>query len=272
MQLHHIFPLVLLPGCFGASALPDFGADAQFGPGPDLTPLCTGNNDGVIEAGELIFPVGASVNYLTNPLNTTVAVDPVGKQTADGPEWDLSSTAGDVQKLTLLDVRGQWFAGSFADATYATTADLGSGTLGIFRVTPDALLLLGFASPDPDRTLLVYDQPVATLRFPLRAGDGWVTGAKITNGKLDGQPFASTDTYRIQVDQRGVADLPYLAFKNTLRVRVDLSQALPAGVASTHIQYLFFHECYGELGRMVSTANEPDPAFQTASEFRRLAL
>ena len=37
-------------------------------------------------------------------------------------------------------------------------------------------------------------------------------------------------------------------------------------------QYVFFHECYGELGRMVSKDNEVDDPFTTAAEFRRLAL
>jgi len=38
------------------------------------------------------------------------------------------------------------------------------------------------------------------------------------------------------------------------------------------MQNLFFHECYGELGRMVSNPGESDPNFPSAAEFRRLAL
>ena len=66
--------------------------------------------------------------------------------------------------------------------------------------------------------------------------------------------------------------LPFLAFDNTLRVHVDLTSTLPGGVSITRIQYLFFHECYGELGRMVSVPNEPSESFANAAEFRRLAL
>ena len=44
------------------------------------------------------------------------------------------------------------------------------------------------------------------------------------------------------------------------------------GVSVRRIQYLFFHECYGELGRMVSNQGETNPSFTTASELRRLAL
>jgi hypothetical protein len=261
----------LLSGCFGDSG-PSGSDDASYGLKADLLPTCSGNNDGVIARDELQFPLNLAVRYLTNPSSTTVTVDPNGAMNPSGPAWDLSSTAGDVHELTLLPVSGQWFAGSFPDANYATITDLQNGTLGVFRVTDSALSLLGFASMTPNQTLLVYDTPVASLHFPIELGDSWVTGAKIVNGTLNGQPFASADTYRISVDQSGTAILPFLSFDHTLRVHVELSQALPGGVAVNHIQYLFFHECYGELGRMVSNPGETDPNFTTAAEFRRLAL
>src|SRR6266480_1378882 len=110
-------------GCFGSNTTPDGGGDAAYGVAPDLGPLCTGNNDGVIARDELSFPVGASVNYLGNPSGTTVAVSPDGTMTASAPEWDLTSTAGDVHKLTLEPIAGKWFAASFPSATYATTTD-----------------------------------------------------------------------------------------------------------------------------------------------------
>ncbi len=275
MRAHHalLAPLLLAAGCFGGGGLPDAGDDGALTTGaPDLAPLCSGNNDGVIERGELAFPVGLSVSYLVNPAGTTAAVNPDGTMGADGLEWDLSSTAGEVHQLTIESVADKWFAAHFPDATYATTTDVASGTLGVFKVTDEALLLLGYASPEQGRTLLVYDQPVATLHFPVRLGDAWVTGATIKGGTLEGTPFASRDTYRISVDARGAAVLPYLRFPNTLRIHVELSEALPGGQSVLRIQHLFFHECYGELGRMVSQTGETDPSFQQAAEFRRLAL
>ena len=270
-RVHKIIPLALMmAGCFGETV--PSNDDAAYGHGPDLLPVCSGNNDGLIARGELQFPLGLAVRYLANPAGTTVTVNPAGTQRPSGPEWDLTSTAGEVHELTLQALEGTWFAGSFANATYATTADLASGLLGVFRVTDSALLLLGYASPEPNKTLLVYDAPVASLHFPILEGDAWVTGARVVNGTLNGAPFASNDTYRISVDARGTAVLPFLSFDNTLRIHVELSQALPGGVAVTHIQQLFFHECYGELGRMVSNPGETDPAFTTAAEFRRLAL
>ena len=57
-----------------------------------------------------------------------------------------------------------------------------------------------------------------------------------------------------------------------MRVHVDLTQTVPGGVSISRIQYLFFHECYGEVGRMVSVLDEPTEIFTNAAEFRRLAL
>jgi hypothetical protein len=258
-------------GCFGANA-PNGNDDAAYGVLPDLGPLCTGNNDGVIARNELAFPVGMSVNYLSNPLNTTTTVAPDGMQQAGVTVWDLTSTAGDVHQLTLEPLAGKWFASSFSGATYATTTDLASNTLGIFRVQDDGLYILGYASETPNLTLLVYDAPVLSLRFPVTVGDSWVSSAHVTNGTLNGMPYAGLDTYQISVDTRGTAVLPFLSFDNTMRIHVDLTQTVPGGASLRHVQYLFFHECYGELGRMVSVLGETNEDFTSASEFRRLAL
>jgi hypothetical protein len=259
-------------GCFGADA-PRGNDDAAYGALPDLGLICSGNNDGVIARGELAFPVGMSVNYLSNPINTTTAVSPDGMQQAGVTAWDLTSTAGDVHQLTLEPLSGKWFASSFpSDATYATTTDLASNTLGIFRAQDDGLYILGYASEAPNITLLVYDAPILSLRFPVTLGDSWVSTAHIVNGTLNGSPYAGLDTYQISIDARGTAVLPFLSFDNTMRIHVDLTQTVPGGASVRHIQYLFFHECYGELGRMVSVLNEANETFANASEFRRLAL
>ena len=258
-------------GCFG-NDVPRGNDDAAYGTQPDLGPLCSGNNDGVIARDELVFPVGMSVNYLSNPSGTTTTVDPTGMQQNGVTVWDLTSTAGDVHQLTLASLSGTWFESSFSGATYATTTDLATNTLGIFRVTDDGLYILGYASQTPNQTLLVYDTPVLSLRFPVTLGDSWVSSAHIVNGMLNGSPYAGLDTYKISIDARGTVVLPFLSFDNTMRVHVDLTQTVPGGVSVSRIQYLFFHECYGELGRMVSVINEPSEVFSSAAEFRRLAL
>ena len=258
-------------GCFGANA-PNGNDDAAYGTAPDLGPLCTGNNDGKIDRNELAFPTGTSVNYLSNPSGTTVTVAVDGTQVNGVTQWDLTSTAGDVHKLTIDALAGKWFASSFTNASYATTTDLASNTLGIFRVTDDGLYILGYASETPNQTLLVYDAPILSLKFPVVLGDSWVSTAHIVNGTLNGMPYAGLDTYKISIDARGTATLPFLSFDNTMRVHVDLTQTVPGGLSVTRIQYLLFHECYGELGRMVSVVNEPNEMFSNAGEFRRLAL
>lgn len=259
-------------GCFGANTPPG-NDDAAYGSAPDLGPLCAGNNDGKIDRDELAFPVGMSVNYLSNPNGTTATVAPDGTQAGGGViEWDLTSTAGDVHQLTLENVASKWFASSFPGATYATTTDLATNTLGVFRVQDDGLYILGYASETPNQTLLVYDRPILSLKFPVTLGDSWVATAHVVNGTLNGSPYAALDTYQISIDERGTAVLPFLSFANTMRVHVDLTQTVPGGVSIRRIQYLFFHECYGELGRMVSTINEANESFTSAGEFRRLAL
>ncbi|HEX6839616.1 MAG TPA: hypothetical protein VF334_23725, partial [Polyangia bacterium] len=230
-------------GCFGSNA-PASNDDAAYGAAPDLGPLCTGNNDGQIDRNELAFPVGMSVNYLANPSGTTTTVAPNGTQSGGMTQWDLTSTAGDVHQLTLENVGTKWFASSFPGASYATTTDLASNTLGIFRVQDDGLYILGYASETPNQTLLVYDTPILSLKFPVVLGDSWIATAHIVNGMLNGMPYAGLDTYKISIDARGTAVLPVLSFANTMRVHVDLTQTVPGGVSVRRIQYLFFHECY----------------------------
>jgi hypothetical protein len=264
--------LAFIPACVPDEQAYEERADAIYGPGPDLSPLCTSNNDGVIERSEEAFPIGVSVNYLFNPPGTTISVDPDGEMTPDGHLWDLRSTAGEVHQLTLLAVSSMWFADSFPDGDYTAITDIGTNTMGIFKATDNGVYILGYASQEPNQTLLVYDTPILSLRFPMRLGDSYVSTATISNGKIMGQTIATKDTYRVEVDQSGTVLLPFFQLDKTLRVHVTLTQATPGGFSITHIQHIFFHECAGEIGRMVSQPNETDPSFKTASEFRRVAL
>src|SRR6476620_3004543 len=152
-----------LAGCFGTQ-VPATSDDGGYLPGVDLGPTCVGNNDGVIDKKEITFALGFPVHYLTNPTGMSVSVNPDGTQQPGGREWDLTSTQGDALSLVLEPLAGQWFAASFPTGTYATLSDVGSNTLGVFRVTDNALQILGFASRAPNQTLLVYDQPVDSLR------------------------------------------------------------------------------------------------------------
>ena len=269
--------LGLLILCASASAClgdPDAPttSDGGFVSVPDQATSCQSNNDGVFERSELPLVIGASARYLQNPDGTLATVDPVGQDSPDGTAWDFTSTAGAPVDLPISALAGTWYEHEFPGATYATYTDLPSKTLGIFRLTSSALELMGYASEAPNQTLLIYDLPVALVRFPLKQGDGWVTTGHIVNGTFNHLPVAETDTYKISVDAKGVVVLPFLRVNNTLRVRVELDQALPGGTVTHTIQLLYFRECVGEVGRMVSKAGETSANFTSAAIFRRLAL
>ena len=268
-----VFAFAILSGCSDNGTLgPDGGRDG-FVIGPDASPVCTGDNNSVITREELPVVLSTPVDYLVNPPGSTVQVAPDGTVGGGGERmWDFTSIDGVVMSVTALPITNAWYGPDFPDATYAAVLNAADSTLGVYRVDDQAVWLLGFVSPEEDRTLAVYDPPVPSLRFPIEEGLNWVSVGEITNAVYDGQPFASTDTYRVSVDQRGTARLPYLDLLNTLRVRVDLTQSLPGGTTLRYIQYLYVHECYGELARIVSQQGELDPHFTEASEFRRLAL
>jgi hypothetical protein len=251
---------------------PLHGNDAGYTPVPDLGISCVSNNDGVFARSELPLIIGASARYLQNPDGTVATVDPVGQDSPDGTAWDFTSTAGNIVELPLLAMDGLWFADKFPGATYATYTDLASKTLGIFKLTDSALQIMGFASEAPNQILLVYQTPIDSIRFPLHENDGWIATGKITDGTFNGLPVAETDTYKITVDAKGVVVLPAVRVANTLRIRVELDQVTLGGATQHITQLLYFRECVGEVGRMVSSPNDANPNFTSAATFRRLAL
>lgn len=274
MKTLRIAPLLAVfaaVGCIGDDGRPN-GNDGGYISVPDFASTCVANNDGVIARSELPLVIGVSARYLQNPDGTVATVDPVGQDSPDGTAWDFTSEAGNIVELPILSVNGKWFEDKFPGATYATYTDLASKTLGVFRLTDGALQIMGFVSEAPNQVLLVYQQPVDSIRFPLHLGDGWIATGKITDGMFNGLPVAETDTYKITVDAKGVVVLPSLRVANTLRIRVELDQAALGGATSHITQLLYFRECVGEVGRMVSAPNDPNRNFTSAATFRRLAL
>lgn len=262
---------MLATGCIGDDGVPH-GNDGGFVSVPDLASSCVSNNDGVFARSELPLVIGVTARYLQNPAGTEATVDPVGQASPDGTAWDFTSEAGNIVELPILSMNGLWFADKFPGATYATYTDVASKTLGIFKLTDTALQIMGFASETPDQVLLVYATPVDSIRFPVREGDAWLATGKITDGKFNGLPVAETDTYKVTVDAKGVVVLPSVRIANTLRIRVELDQVTLGGATNHVTQLLYFRECVGEVGRMVSKSNETNPNFTTATTFRRLAL
>ena len=146
----------------------------------------------------------------------------------------------------------------------------------IGRLDQEALWLLGLASreqePAEGQTLLIYDQPIAVLRFPIAPGAEHVSTGNIANGVLRGLPYAGKDVYEVKVDAMGVLDLPQLRFSQAHRVRQRVTVEPAVGLASSRRQVSFFFECFAEVARAVSLADEPDANFTNAAEVWRLGL
>ena len=118
-----------------------------------------------------------------------------------------------------------------------------------------------------------YASPVAVLRFPIVDGDAHHEVGQITAGTAQGLPFIGTDTYDVDVTGTGRLELPYVRFSPVLRVRTHVVRTPAAGgtsIGKRQVQFLF--ECFGEVARAESRADEPDPDFTIAAYLRRYAL
>jgi hypothetical protein len=267
---------LLVVGMAGCSAgddpiFADGGGGGDGGALPDAA-SCLPNNDGVIDISEVAFLPGLAVTYRINQPGSTVGVDVAGK-TIDGTlQWDFSARDGVTFTTALEQLKGQWYASLFPNASHVVPSDSTGKTLQVIQVDGDRLLLLGVVSREADVTRLVYDKPVLFLRFPLKVGDSYSTTAQAPNGKLDGLPIATEDTYSVKIDAVGTVRLPFVKLAKTLRIRVDVQTKAVGGVSNSVRQVQWFHECYGEIARVVSKTGETQPDFKEATEFRRLSF
>jgi len=131
---------------------------------------------------------------------------------------------------------------------------------------------LARGEPAEGKTLLVYGAPVAILRFPIAPGASFVSTGTIANGTLRGLPYAGKDTYEVSVDALGLVVLPSLAFTQAHRVRTRVTVAPAVGTATTRRQVGYFFECFAEVVRVTSKADEPEENFITAAEVRRIGF
>ena len=266
-----------------ASLAPDAGPD-RVAPAPSN--ICRPDADGRITRDEVALLIGASPLYLANAEGTTLPVAPDGVPDPNAPSrrlWDFRDGPRDLAGPLLIEELppDAWYAAEFPpDVTYVTA--LGPQTpdlLGVFRLTPTRLEMLGLASryDGPDHTLLVYDAPVALYRFPLRAPDPaagpqtWTQTVTFDDAVLAGTRQAGRETYAFTVDQVGTAQLPNFTFSDVLRIRLDLTQTFVFGHdgnTRATTQYFYFTECVGEVARIATPAATP----ATATEFRRLGM
>ena len=283
------------PGSDASVVPPDVAAPNDVAPPPDrgtTLPTCLPNDDGVVSPEEVVILTGATASYLSNAAGTLVAVDADGIDDPDAPGhtiWDFQ--AGPRELATPLTIESvpadAWYRDYFpADVTYVTP--LGPQTpevLGLFRVWDDRLEMLGLASrtDGPGHTLLVYDDPVALYRFPLRAPEPgaepqrWGQTVTFRNAVLQGVVQAGQEEYRFTVDRVGRAILPHFTFTSVLRIRLDLTQTFVFGRDGNtrhSVQFFYFTECVGEVARIVGpgVTSGPPATVTEAQEFRRLGL
>ncbi len=248
--------------------------------GAEPTPLsCVPNLDGRIDANEAQPAIGAQVSYLVSPADVERSVDLVGVDLGGGRfRWDFATDFADDQlaKVAPTGISGKWYQSSFAPDAFVTPFDAAGSVENVLRHDDKALWLLGVASrdeaPPEGKTLLIYDAPVELLRFPIEPGGSYVSAGSIKNGTLRGLPYAGKDTYEVSADGVGEVVLSALAFTQAHRVRTKVTVAPAVGASTSRRQVSFFFECFAEVVRATSRADEPEVDFSVAKELRRIGF
>ncbi|MBN4059172.1 hypothetical protein JYT22_00805 [Endomicrobium sp. AH-315-J14] len=244
------------------------GGSAGGDPGSGGAGACLPNDDGLIEQSEVIIMAGLSAKQLATQ---DVVFDTAGSDLGNGErEWDFSQAlAGDHMAVVETQELG-WYAGVFPGASYASRLGEASDLLGVYEVTPGALLLRGVVSPGDglSRTELKYDPPVVVLSFPLSEGKMWATSSTVS-GLAQGITVFYSEEFDYSVDKRGNAITPYAEF-NVLRVHSRFKRTF--GLLETTIQsHVFVTECFGTVANIRSKDNEMSKEFTDVAELRRLS-
>lgn len=261
-------------GTGGGSTTTGTGGTTTSTTGAGGSETCSPNDDGVITRAEVPLAAGLHATFKTA---TNATVDTAGKAQPDGSKlWDLDvALPGDHASLIETQaIDGQWFAADFPGATYASRLSDTADLLGVFEITPSALLLRGVVSPVKDPisgTELTYATPIKILDFPIQADKTWTTTSGISGTASGVTCIAAfcTETYKNKIDQQGTLKTPFATFK-VQRLRVDLTRNI-GGLVTTLHSYFFVTECFGIVGKMISKDYEPNDEFTTAAEVTRLS-
>jgi hypothetical protein len=276
---------------YGLAAL---AALAAFGCGENLTPVaereayepaeiepleCFPNLDSTIVADELPIAEGVAARYLVTPAGATRPVDLRGLVNASGQrrwDWSAPSPEDRLAELSADPLGAQWFADEFPGGRFVSPVELGGRIMGVYSQSSEAILLHGLASvaeePRSERTLFVYDDPVAVYRFPLEVGRQWVSVGTVQDGTFRGLPYAGRDTYEISVEGDGELLLPDLSFEQVLQVYTKVTVQPAVGTSTVTRQVSFVYECFGEVARATSREGEEEKFFDVAAEVRRLGI
>jgi hypothetical protein len=233
-------------------------------------PSCLPNGDGTITRAEFPSGVGLRATY---KVAKGATFNTAGTAGPSGSLWDLTGPfTGDADTLVTTEpLAGKWFENDFAGATYVSRLNSTGEELGVFEVTPSALLLRGLVSPTDSftATKIVYDTPVKVVALPFKLNDTW-TSTSVGRGKYLGNQFWSqTDTYASTVDKAGEVITPFARFP-VLRVRTNFSNVV-GFITTTRKTLLFASECFGGVATITSANNEAQNDFTATAELRRLS-
>jgi hypothetical protein len=249
-----------------------------YGAGGSAPLSCVPNLDGRIDSSELEESLDVAASYLVSPKGKETEVDLEGVVGGDGKRrWDFSVDRASDQAAALraTSLTGKWYQASFPTGQFAAPVDAAGTLEGVYVRDAEALSLLGVASaeesPAEGQTLLVYDRPIALYRFPVEVGASWTSSGEVVNGVVRGLPYAGSDRYEVADVAVGELALPAFTFTQAHRVdtKVTISPSAGGEPAFTR-QVGFLFECFGEVARATSRANEPAETFTTAAELRRL--
>lgn len=268
------FVVVAHAGCGDNLTHPD--PLAPYDPAAEQVLSCVPNLDGMIDAEELLPAVGVPVTFAVSPAGASRRVDQAGATDASGRlVWDWSDGAADDEGLTVSAARieGRWYAAEFPAEAFALPFDASGNVDAIYTHDAGALRLHGLASRrETPTTLLRYDTPIEVTRFPVVAGDRYVSEGRIRDGLFRGLPYAGRDTYTVEVVDTGRLLLPDLTFSQAHLVQTEVVLAPAVGEPTTQRQSSWLFECFGEVARATSQPGETRANFTDAAEVRRMGL
>jgi hypothetical protein len=281
-------PLALAAGCDDQNLTWPVAATYEAAAPAPLA--CIPNLDGAIEAYEMAPTLNQLATYRVSPplptesqegrpVDLAGTVDDSGRRIWDWSAADPSDRNADLEAEPLA---GRWYAASFPGGEFVLPADAAGHLEGVYSHDEAALKLYGVASaladPPEGRTLLVYQEPVVFLPFPLTLGQSWTQTGIVRNGTLQGlSPWSQDDLYESTVDAAGELRLPDFTFTQALRLYTKVTVKPKAGNREGYVQhqYSFVFECFGEVARATSplvydSASDPGKDFPVAREVRRL--
>jgi hypothetical protein len=230
--------------------------------------LC-GNGDDEILRSEVTLQAGLRANF---GFAADAQFDTAGITLGDGSRtWDLSGKFGQesTRFVETQPIAGAWFASDFSGATYSTRLGQATDVLGVFEVTPSALLIAGVVSPAAGltQTKVTYATKVPLLKFPLKVGASWKTESNVSGTYLGVATFY-TEAYESVVDARGQMKTPFGMFR-VLRVATKLTKKV--GLTTTVIRsHAFVAECFGTVATVRSKDGADTVDFRGVAELSRI--